>query len=233
MQPIWQKEETMPSQQVLFNYFVQYNLRVWPMQIVGYVLCIIILFATFKRVKYSDQTIAAIFAFLWFWLAIMFWLPFGESLPMAYAMAVLFLVQGVLFLVTIARPVVSYRFGTDVFSLTGLALIVFATIFYELLGYSLGHTFPQSLTLGAFPCPTTIFTLGMFLCTTSKVPRYLLIVPSLTAIVLGSSALYGVLGSSGSVVEDVGLLISGLVAVVMYIYRDRVMMPQAALRPAA
>ncbi len=223
----------MPSQETLFNYFTQYNLRIWPMQIIAYVLCVVILLAAFKRSKYSDQIIAAIFASFWLWLGILFWLPFGELLRMAYAMAVLFSVQGVLFLVTIARPLVSYRFGTDVYSLTGLALIVFATIFYELLGYSLGHTFPQSLTLGAFPCPTTIFTLGMFLCTTSKVPKYLLIVPSLTAIFLGSSALYGVLGPSGSVVEDIGLLVSGIVAVVMYIHRDRATMPKSALRPAA
>ncbi len=225
----------MPSLEAMLKYFAEYNLRVWPMQIVGYVLCASILFAAFKRGKYSDQTIAAILGFLWVWLGIMFWLPSDALFPaiVVYLEVALFVIQGILFLVTAARPVVSYRFGTDVFSLTGIALILFATIFYPLIGYSVGHVYPQSLTVGVFPCPTTIFTLGMLLCTASRVEKYFLIIPSLSAIAIGAGALYGVLGPSGSVVEDIGLLLSGLVAIAMFIYRDRVTMPTSALRPAA
>lgn len=224
----------MPSLEAMFNYFTQYNVRIWPMQIVAYMLCIIILFAAVRRSKYTDQTIAAILAFFWLWAGIMFWLPSDTVFPgVAYLTFALSLIQGVLFLVTIAKPAVSYRVGTDAFSLMGLVLIVFATIFYPLVGYLLGHIYPQSLTVGAFPCPTTIFTLGLFLCTASKVPKYLFFIPVLFAIVLGLSSLYGVLGPSGGIVEDIGLLISGMVALAMYVYRDRTIVPKSALRPAA
>ncbi len=92
------------------------------------------MFVAVKKFKYSDQTIAAVFAFLWLWLGIMFWIPAGAVAPLFYVNVALFLIQGVLFLVSIARPIVSYRVGTDASSLTGLVLIVYATIFYPLVG---------------------------------------------------------------------------------------------------
>ncbi len=216
----------MPSQEALFKYFAQYNLGIWPMQIVAYVLCLFILFVAVKKFKYSDQTIAAIFAFLWLWLGIMFWLPFGAVSPLFYVSAALSIIQGVLFLVGIARPIVSYRVGTDASSLTGLVLILYAAIFYELVGYAVGHLYPQSLTLGAFPCPTTIFTFGLFLCTASKVPKYLLIAPGLIE-------LSGAAGVASGIVEEGGLFISGILAIAMLVYRDRTVTPESALRPAA
>ncbi len=216
----------MLSQEDLFEFFKQYNLSIWPMQIVAYVLCIIILFLAVKKPSYSDRTIAAIFAFFWLWLGIMFSLPAGAVSPLFYVSAALFIVQGVLFLVSMAKPAVSFRIGTDASSLTGLALILYATIFYPLVGYAVGHIYPQSLTVGVFPCPTTIFTFGLLLCTASKVPKYLLIAP-------GLFALSGVAGPSVGIVEDIGLFISGILAVAVLVYRDRTMTPKSALRPAA
>lgn len=215
----------MPNPEAMFKYFAQYNLGIWPMQIVNYVLCLVILFVAVKKFKYSDQTIAAIFAFLWLWLAFTFWLPFGAVSPLFYTTGALSLIQGVLFLVGIARPVVSYRVGTDASSLLGLVLIAYATIFYELVGYAVGHIYPQSLTLGAFPCPTTIFTLGLFLCTCTKVPKYLLVAP-------GFIALAGIAGPTSGIVEDAGLFISGVLAVAMLVYRDRMVAPKSVLHPA-
>ncbi len=223
----------MPTAEVLFRFFAQYNLSVWPMQVVDYLLSIVIVFAVVRRGKYSDRIIAAILAFFWFWTAIMFWPSARQVLPMVLVPAALGLIQGALFLVNVARPAVSYRFGTDPFSLTGLALVVFALVVYPLIGYPLGHIYPRSLTVGVFPCPTTILTLGLFLCSAGRVPKYLIIVPGLAAIVLGLSSLYGVLGPTGGVVEDIGLLISGLVAIPTLVYRDRALASTSLLRPAA
>ncbi len=223
----------MPTAEAMFKFFAQYNLSVWPIQIVDYLLSIVIVFTAARRGKYSDRIIAAILAFFWFWTAIMFWPPAGQVLPMVLVFAAVSLIQGALFLASAARPAVSYRFGTDPFSLTGLALVVFALVVYPLMGFSLGHVYPQSLTVGAFPCPTTILTLGLFLCSASKVPKYLIIVPGLAATVLGLSSLYGVLSPTGGIVEDIGLLISGLVAIPMLVHRDRGLASTGILRPAA
>lgn len=215
----------MLSMEVLFKFFTQYNLGIWPMPIVAYALCIIALFAAFKKFKYSDRTIAAIFAFFWLWLGIMFWLPGSAIFPPAYAFGAFCVIQGVLFLIGVVRPVVSYRIGTDIYSITGIVLILYALIGYPLGGYAVGHIWPLTMLVGAFPCPTTVFTFGLFLCTESKVPKYLLVVPLLFAV-------YGILAVSRGIVEDIGLVVAGTLAIAMIVYRDRKVMIGHAPRPA-
>ncbi len=214
----------MPNPDAMLQFFVQYNLDIWPAQIVGYVLYAIVLFAVARRFKYSDQIIAAIIAFNWLWLGIRFFVPAGVAGWSFYVFAALFVIEGVLFAVGATRPFLSFRFGTDVYSLTGLVLIAYAAVLYPLVGYAVGHVFPLSLTLGAFPCPTTIFTLGLFLLSRDRVPWYLLIAP-------GLFALTGVTSPSMGIVEDAGLFIAGLIAVPMLLYRDRTIAARGALRP--
>jgi hypothetical protein len=82
------------------------------------------------------------------------------------------------------------------------------------LGYFLGHVYPHSPTFGA-PCPTVIFTFGLLLWTDKKLPKYLLGIPLLWSL-LGISA-----AVQWGVLEDVMLLISGLAATAMIVYRDK------------
>ncbi|MGE5140041.1 MAG: DUF6064 family protein [Rudaea sp.] len=214
----------MPNPDAMFKFFVQYNLDIWPAQIVGYLLYATVLFVVARRFKYSDQTIAAILALNWLWLGIRFFVPAGAAGWSFYFFAVLFVIEGVLFAVGATRPFLSFRFSTDVYSLTGLVLIAYAAIIYPLVGFAVGHVYPLSLTLGAFPCPTTIFTLGLFLCSRERVPWYLLIAP-------GLFALTGVTSPGIGIVEDAGLFIAGLIAVPMLLYRDRRIAARSALRP--
>ncbi|MBI4789709.1 MAG: hypothetical protein HY782_21980 [Chloroflexi bacterium] len=211
--------------EVLWAAFAKYNLTIWPLQVVAYVLIIAALFVAAKKVKHSDRIVAAILAFFWLWLGIMFWMPFAQMFAPAYALAALCVIQGVLFLIGIARPSMSYRIGTDVFSVTGLALVMYATIFYPLVGYAVGHIYPRAMLVGVFPCPTTVVTFGLFLCTEKKLPKYLLVVPFLFA-------LLGILWASRGIVEDVGLVIAGILATAMIMYRDRKVMLVTAPRPA-
>ncbi len=215
----------MPNQDELLKFFVQYNLDVWPAQIVGYLLCGVILLAVARRFRYSDQTIAAILAFIWLWLGIRFFIPSAVAGWSFYFFALLFVIEGVLFAVGATRPYLSFRFGRDPYSLTGLVLIVYAAVIYPLIGYAVGHVYPLSLTLGVFPCPTTIFTLGLLLCTPGKVPWYLLIAPGLFALTGATSPAFGI-------VEDAGLFISGLIAIPLLLYRDRAITRKSALRAA-
>lgn len=205
----------MIGQEVLFKYFVQYNTSTFPMQIVAYVLCLVILFAALSKFQYSNRVIAAVFAFFWIWVGIVFWIPGGTFFPLVYAFAALCVIQGALFAVGVAKPMVSYRIGTDVYSFAGIVLIVYALIGYPLVGYAVGHAWPLTMLVGSFPCPTTVFTLGLFLCTESRLPKYLLIVPLLTAA-------YAMIGAfRGTVPEDVGLVVAGILALAMLVYRDR------------
>jgi hypothetical protein len=209
----------------LLAYFTKYNPSIWPMQVVVYVLALAAVFLAVKKSKYSDRIIALILAFFWIWNGIMFFLPVGASGSQWYIFAALFVIQGILFLVSVAKPMVSYRVGTDIYSMTGIVLILYALIGSPLVGALVGHLYPQMAFVGLFPCPTLPFTFGLLLCTTSKIPKYLLVVPFIWGLV-------GVMTISIGMVEDVVMLLGALVATAMIVYRDRQVLIGRAPRPA-
>lgn len=199
---------------MMLGSFGMYNLLIWPMQVVAYLLCIAALVLAVVRIRYSNRIVAAILAFFWLWLGIVFWLRSASAFPPGYVFGALCIIQGVLFLVGVARPNVSFRMGTDVYSIVGILFIAYAMIGYPVLGYLVGHIYPQTVLVGIFPCPTTVFTLGLLLCTDGKVPKYLLIVPLLFS-------LSGFLWTYIGIVEDIGLIIAGFLGTPMIVYRDR------------
>jgi hypothetical protein len=211
--------------QVLLRQFGSFNTAIWPMQVVAYILVVAALFLAAKRTKYSAHVIAAILAAFWLWNGVKFWLPLGPSFPPAWAFAALWIIQGLAFLVGIVKPSVSYRVGSDVYSLVGIALIVYAAIGYPLFGYIVGHIYPRAGIVGVIPCPTVILTFGLLLCTDTKVPKSLLVIPLLWGLL---SLAWIALG----IVEDIGLIVGALLATAMIMYRDRQMMPGTAFRAA-
>jgi hypothetical protein len=94
-------------------------------------------------------------------------------------------------------------------------MIVYAMIIYPILGTLLGHGYPRSPSFGVAPCPTTIFTFGLLLLTSARVPKSLLVIPFLWSL-LGFTAAF-LLG----VPEDIGLLVAGFLGVALLFWRDR------------
>jgi hypothetical protein len=68
---------------------------------------------------------------------------------------------------------------------------------------------------GVAPCPTTIFTFGILLWTTDRVPKYLLVIPLLWALVGTFAAL------SLGIPEDYALPVAALISLALLIWRDR------------
>ena len=68
---------------------------------------------------------------------------------------------------------------------------------------------------GVTPCPVTIFTFGMLLLTTERLPRWLLVIPFVWSLIGGSAAI--VL----DVTQDWLLLASGFIAIPLIVLRDR------------
>ena len=63
-----------------FNVFVQYNLAIWPMQVVLTLLAILVLFLTAWKARYAQQGISAILALLWVWTGLVYHLIFFASI---------------------------------------------------------------------------------------------------------------------------------------------------------
>jgi len=134
----------------------------------------------------------------------------------AIGFGILFVVQAILWLVYgVFRPRLSFRAEIDGYWIAGLVLIVYAMLIYPVIGALLGHGYPRSPSFGVAPCPTTIFTFGLLLWTSAKVPKAVLVIPFLWSLLGFVAAL--TLG----IREDAGLLVAGVLGVALLFWRDR------------
>lgn len=197
--------------------FEKYNQAIWPMHVVAYILGIAALVLVVKKTPYSDRAISMILAFLWAWVGIVYHLMYFSTINgAALGFGVLFIVQAVLWIIFgVVRPKLSFQWETNPYTIIGAVMIVYAMVVYPILGTLLGHGYPRSPSFGVAPCPTTIFTFGLLLLTTAKVPKSLLVIPFLWSL-LGISASYQL-----GIREDIGLLVAGVLSVGLLFWRDR------------
>jgi hypothetical protein len=196
--------------------FEHYNLDIWPLQVVAYVLGLVALALAWRQPRYSGRLVSAILALFWLWNGVVFHIVYSSPInPAAIVFGGLFVVQGVLLIaVGVAQPRLSFRARTDWVSLLGGLLVLYALVLYPILGMLSGHSFPRAPLFGVAPCPTVIFTFGLFLWTDAKLPRYLLVVPFLWSL-LGSNAAL----PPFNIREDFGLLASGLLGTALVALR--------------
>ena len=188
----------------LLEVFANYNLQIWPMQILAYMLGVIALFLVFHKYKWSIWVISSILAFFWIWVALMFWLPSAmQGFTLAYAFILLFLIEGILLLIQAFKP--QGFFGSNNKTTTAIALVMvgYAMVGYPLFGLLIGRDLPQTPPFALTPCPLVLFTLGMFLLTDSKVALWMILTP----FIYGSS---GVIWVSMGIWEDIGLVLGSL-----------------------
>lgn len=183
--------------------FEKFNLAIWPLHLIVYLLAIISVALVFKPFQHSNRIITVILAFFWLFMGVGYhWMFFSVINKAAYIFGFLFILQGVLFLVF--GPKLRFEFQPNLSSVFGLVLIVYAMLGYSLLGYYLGHTYPHAPVFGVAPCPTTIFTFGLLLLTSGKMPEFLIAIPFIWSIIGFFAAL------NLGILEDIGLIIAGL-----------------------
>ena len=196
----------------LLEVFAEYNQQIWPMQIAAYLLGITGLYLASRKNAISDRFIPAILAFLWLWVGFFFWLPSaGQGFVPGYLFTVLFLFQGMLFLFFTLRAKLSFGLSNDIWTWTGVFFVAYALVGYPLVGILLGRDTTSIPSFGLTPCPLVTFTFGMLLLVRREITQYALIIPFIYA-------LSGFLWVSIGIVEDVGLIASGLAAVLLIWY---------------
>lgn len=199
-----------------FQVFRDYNLSVWPMQVIMNLLAAFIIFSAIKKYKYGNAIISGILGFLWLWTGIIYHLIFFTSInKAAYIFGTMFIIQAILFLYYgIFINIFSFIYKTDIYGITGIISVVYALIIYPVIGFIAGHTYPDNPTFG-LPCPSVIFTFGILLFSNKKMPVYILIIPLLWSVIGFFAAL------NFSVYEDIGLLIAGVTGLGMILYRNK------------
>jgi len=196
--------------------FRDYNNSIFPLQFLFYLMALTAIIFAFRKTKRSDSIISIILSFFWLWMGIVYHIMhFTDINKAAFIFGGVFIVQGFLILYAgVLRKKLSFHYRSDIYGITGLLFIFYSLIVYPILSNIFGHIYPYSPTFG-LPCPTTIFTFGLFLWTDSKFPKALLIIPFLWSIVGFSAA------TSLGITEDTGLIVAGLMTTGMMIYRER------------
>ena len=204
------------TQEQFLTIFTQYNLAVFPLQIVFIILGIVALWFVVKKSPISDRIILLILIIFWFWMGIVYHILFFSSInPLAYAFGVLFIIEACLLIyLGIIKKQVEFSLTKDRYTLIGLIFIVYAMIIYPVIGTVAGHGYPRLPTFG-LPCPTTIFTFGLFLMSDKKFPLPLLVIPLIWSMIGFFAAL------SLGITEDYMLLVAGVVGTVLIIMKNR------------
>ena len=196
--------------------FRMYNLGVYPMQWVLLGLAVVVIGLQLARGGARSRLTALILSFLWAWMAVAYHLKYFMIInPAAKVFAALFLIQAALLLWKgVARGELRFGYPGGARFYTGILLILYALVVYPLLGGLFGREFPASPTFG-LPCPTTIFTIGVFHLLLAPFPRLVLIVPVIWS-AIGSTAAFRF-----GVYEDLGLLAAGVAAAVLLVVPQR------------
>jgi hypothetical protein len=205
------------TREQFIDVFVAYNDAIWPLQTVTYLFGIIAAALLFRPGRFSNWIIAGVLAAMWAWTGIVYHgLFFAPINTPAYLFGVLFLLQGgLLAYAGIRRDRLQFGFQSGPAAWVGAAFLIYAAVLYPLIGMATGHAYPEMPMFGVTPCPVTIFTFGLFLLTTQRLPRSLLVIPFVWSLIGGSAAI--VLG----VAQDWLLLMSGLVAIPLIMLRGR------------
>ena len=181
-----------------------YNIDIWPLQIIAYLLGLLVVLLLFWNSKASNKLILIILSFFWLWTGIVFCSIYWASInEFAYSYSFLFIIQGILFLYAVIGSKISMQFSTKFKSILGLIFIFYALIGYQILGHFMGHEYPKFFAFGMVPCPTTIFTIGLFLLAEKRIPIYLFIIPLFVAV-------SGIIAVYNGIFEDIGLILAGI-----------------------
>ena len=215
----------------LAELFARYNTAVWPGHLVAYTAGVgALVLLVWRPGATASRTVSGLLAVAWLWLGVVFHGFYATDLDpvLGGAYAVAFIAQAVLlFRAGVLHDDLAFTTGRGSAAVAGWASLAYAVVIYPLIGIGLGHGYPEAPLLGMAPCPTTIATFGLLLLARPPLPRHLLPIP----------VLWAVLGPLGAVpqgmIEDTGLFAVGMLAVTVIVVRDRHPAAPRAVHPSA
>jgi hypothetical protein len=202
------------TREVFLGVLERYNEAIWPAQIVAYLLCLIAVWRVARPFPGSGRLIATVLGLAWIWTGVAYHMLFFARIDWAaWAFGLFFVVEGLLFLIDgTIRGRLAFRFAGGAADWFGAVLLALATLLYPLAG---APDWPRAAHVGVAPGPTTLFTFGMLLLATPKVPWHLLVIPVLWSLIGGSAAL--VLG----IPQDAALPVAALLTILLAVWKNR------------
>lgn len=199
-----------------FNVIEKYNLTMFPFQLIILLLGIICLFLLHSKLSAKDKLIGIFIGILWIWIGVAYHLVYFTVInKAAFLFGGIFILEGIFILInTFGKNRLIFTFTLQAKDYLGYFFILYGLIIYPIISYFVEGSFERTIVMG-LPCPSTIFTFGFFILTSNKFPKYLLIIPSLWA-VLGLSAAINI-----GVFQDVMILIAAITADIILIRRKK------------
>jgi hypothetical protein len=196
--------------------FSEYNDAVWPMQPLLWVAAIVAFLMVFSGRGSSSRVASWFLAIFWAWAGIVYHLAYFASLNAAARLfGALFIAQAALFAFYGGiRRNLRLRLPEGWGGTAGFLLILYSLVFYPLIWVLSGRAYMDSPTFGS-PCPTVIFTIGMFFFFECPFPSLLLVIPVIWSVIGGSAAIF--LG----IPQDAGLIASGILAAALLVVNMR------------
>lgn len=169
--------------------FAAYNAAVWPAQVVAYIVGLVVCVALARSTRRAASVAAFGLAAMWIWSGVAYHIAFFARInPAAYIFGALFVVQGLLLALAGASGRLEFGATDPLRRWSGSGLIIYALVFYPVVGIAAGATYPALPMFGITPCPVTLFTFGVLLLSSARVPWWMLLIPSVWSLIGGSAA---------------------------------------------
>jgi len=202
----------MLTTETFWNQIGLYNDSTLIIQVIMAIVAIILLLYIFiKPSNRANILMKSFLSFAFAWNAIVFFLIYAEPSPFSYLGAVLFVIISILFALDIFTKKIEFRFPQLDYLKYLTIIFIFLVFLYPLIGYALGHIYPETCT-PMMPCPLTVFTITLVVAAIPRVDKKVF-AALLPWALLGLPKCLGV----SDCYEDCILFISGVYGVVMLV----------------
>jgi hypothetical protein len=195
-----------------FGVFAEYNRAFVGVVVAFWAATVAVIVYAARDPARRSHLVSAFLGVLWLWNGLVYHaFLFTRINPAAWVFALLFVIQGLLFMRTATGRRVEYLSRSGWIGGVGMALFGYA-LAYPFLTMALGHPYPATPTFGV-PCPTVILTIGLLLTIRGGVPLGLAVIPIIWSLIGGSAA------TLLDVPTDYALLAAGFVLMAVAIGR--------------
>jgi hypothetical protein len=177
------------SPRTYYRLFELYNAEIWPGQIVGLLVGVVILALLLKPGSWQGRLICALLAACWLWVAWAYHYSRYASINWAATyFASAFAIEALLQIALGVGRGLAWRANARSIRRVGIGVVIFAVVLQPLIGPLMGRAWSQVEVFAIAPDPTVVATLGVLIPARGWAKWLLLPIPILWCLVSGATA---------------------------------------------
>ena len=153
----------------------RYNQDTIWIQLVLLIALLILVYRIYARPGFrTDAWLKILFAVLFTWNGVVFFLLYASNPISTYFGAPLFLILSVLFLIDLFTKTTQYHFPEVRWKRAATVIWILLVLLYPLFSLLLGHTYPALIT-PLMPCPLTVLAIALVTAASPRADRKILL----------------------------------------------------------